>query len=309
MHISSQTKPSKRGFTLIELLIAMTVTIIIVGVLMGMTKIAVSGFNKAQARIQTSAAAKEVLDTISKDLEAMVIRNDGNNYEWLFIKKSDPSQLGPDTQKEIENPLETSFFSAVTDRYNGNIGGSEDKGGDISLIRYRLVYQNTISSTDKYRVFSLYRERIEPDVTFRDYLAKTKIDGIKPSHNILDRENFLAENIYDFTLIFNFQFTKPDGTIIHKRVPITANGDFKTISIKGNGIEVDSTDINSAPKLHIPADAGKARLVSIDVSLLVLSDAGMNGLKNAKITDKKDLAKYLKKYGKHFAKTVNIPTP
>lgn len=294
----------RKGFTLIELLISMTITLVIVGLLMGMTKMAVGAWQKTSSKARSSSLAQEVLASVGKDLEGMVIRS-GNDYEWLYIKESDnsPTENGPDSNKEISNPIEVSFFTAATDRYNGQINvPNVDKGGDISMVRYRLIHQDQIEANGTKPVFSLYRERIDPDVTFDNLLAQTAIDGLIPSSEIVNRQNYLAENIFDFTLSFNFEFTLNDSTKAYRRVVVQSNGVNKTLSITGNKVLVNNTE------LTVP-NASSARLAGADISILVLSDGGMNSLKTKPITSPEDLSKFLLENGQHYSKTVILPQP
>jgi prepilin-type N-terminal cleavage/methylation domain-containing protein len=342
----SVQKKAHRGFTLIELLISMTITLIIVGLLMGMTKMAVSAWQKTHAKTRSSRLAQEVFDSIGKDLEGMVIRS-GNNYEWLLIKDVDSmedDEMGPiggpgaDAEKQIVNPLEISFFSAVTDRYNGQINVSGvDMGGDISMVRYRLIHQDLIGGATPKPVFALYRERIDPDYTFHHALANKKTPITDPvvysidsddlrdtpwtnrdmterpirdytSAGIVEEQNYLAENIFDFTLSFNFEYTLVSGAKGYERVVIQANGDNESLSIKGNEILVNIQP-DGTGESPLPTGASSPRLAGVDVSILVLSDGGMNGLKNKNITDDADFAKFLNEFGHHYSKSVIIPRP
>jgi prepilin-type N-terminal cleavage/methylation domain-containing protein len=306
-------KKSHKGFTLIELLVSMSITLIIVGLLMGMTKMAVGAWQRTHAKTRSSRLAQEVFDYVGKDLEGMVIRT-GNSYEWLLIKGSGNTLVenGPQgrASSKMLNPLEFSFFSAVTDRYNGQINVSGvDMGGDISMVRYRLIHQDLIGAgagTEK-PVFALYRQRINPDDTFDDMLAQTSIDAVDrgyPSSQIVSEPNYLAENIFDFTLSFNFEYTL-SGAKGYKRVVVQNNGINKSLSIKGNEIIVNGVSLQT----QLPAGASSPRLAGADVSILVLSDSGMNGLKNKNITTDAQFSKYLKEKGHHYSKSVIIPRP
>jgi hypothetical protein len=150
-------------------------------------------------------------------------------------------------------------------------------------------------------VFALYRQRINPDVTFNEMLAKPSIS--RDSSQIVEEQNYLAENIFDFTLSFNFEYSLPGGAEGYKRVVIQTNGTNKSLSIKGNEILVNGST------LVLPADARSPRLAGADVSILVLSDGGMNGLKNKNITDEVAFAKFLNENGHHYSKSVIIPRP
>lgn len=307
-HIVS--KKESKGFTLIELLISMTITLVIVGLLMGMTKMAVGAWQTSSSKVRSSGIAQEVMSTVGKDLEGMVIRT-GNDYEWFRVKdittQMSGDELGQGTNKEMVNPLEITFFSAVTDRYFGQINETEDLGGDISTIRYRLIHQDQIEASGDRPVFILYRERIEPDETFDNMLAQEDLSGVSthPSSDIVDRNNFLAENVFDFTLSFNFEYTLTGGVKGYKRVTLQAGGSNNSLSIKGNEIMVGSSTLQSL----LPAGASSARLAGADVSILVLSDGGMNALKNKPISSPEELSAFLKKNGHHYSKSVILPQP
>ncbi len=308
---------SQKGFTLIELLISMTITLVIVGLLMGMTKMAVGAWQTTHAKSRSSRLAQEVFDTIGKDLEGIVIRT-GNKYEWLLIQESNNSGVDNGVaSKEMVNPLEISFFSAVTDRYNGQINHpTEDRGGDISMIRYRLIQKDLIGAAKEKPVFALYRQRIEPKEAFDDFLAKESIDEDSNEINgydtdqIVEDKNYLAENIYDFTLSFIFEYTL-NNKKGYKRVVVQTNGDVKGLRIKGNVIEIKDGASWKPLNEEIPTGASQARLSGADISILVLSDSAMNKLANDKTPSfsEDELAKFLLKNGHHYSKSVILPQP
>lgn len=306
---TKQRKSQKRikGFTLIELLVSMTITLVILGLLLGMTKLAVTAWQNSHSKTRASRLAQEVFDSIGKDLEGMVIRT-GNSYEWLLVRESDntATENGPAATKEMVNPLDISFFSAVTDRYNGQINvDGVDMGGDISMVRYRLIHQDLIGGSTPKPVFALYRQLIDPDDTFNEMLAKTSIDGIRDTSEIVAEENYLVENIFDFTLSFNFEYTTSAGAKGYRRIVVQSDGSNDPISIKGNEILVNGTSLQS----QLPTGASSPRLAGADVSILVLSDGGMNGLKNKNISTDEQLAAYLNENGYHYSKSVIVPRP
>ena len=300
-------KSEPKGFTLIELLISMTITLVIVGLLMGMTKMAVGAWQASSAKVRSSGVAQEVFGSVGKDLEGVVVRT-GNDYEWMLVKDSGITgdDLGQGANKEMVNSLEVSFFSAVTDRYNGQINTASDLGGDISMVRYSLIHQDVITGingADAKPVFALYRQRIDPDEVFNDLLAKTSLDGIKPSADIAMPENFLAENVFDFTLSFNFEFTRTaSGVKEYRRVVVQSNGTQNELSIKGDAVLVNGSVLTVS-------GASSPRLASAEVSILVLSDKGMRSLKNKPISSDADFAKFLKQNGIHYSKSVILPQP
>ncbi len=309
LNLNIKSTSNRKGFTLIELLVSMSVTMVIIGVLMAMTRVAVNGMVTSQNATRSSRISQDILATVSKDLEGLVIRS-GNDYEWLNVKKNGNSvdQLGPSVSKNMQNPIEMSFFSATTDRYNGDIGGTSDLGGDISYVRYKLVYKDIIPTAGgaDFRIFSLYRKRIEPNDTFDDYL--TLEEPNIPEFGDVGGDDFLAENIFDMTVTFNFESLVTDGSTSYysyKRVPIQVNGtEFRSLSITGN-----NAIVTGSGDLTPPINGGAYRLQSADISILVLTDAGMNGLRTANIRDDEELSDYLELNGKNFSKSVILPRP
>ena len=293
---------SLKGFTLIELLISMTITLVIVGLLLGMTKMAVTAWRSASAKTRSSNIAQEVFDTVGRDLEGLVIRS-GNDFEWFSIEEGE-GELGPSGKSaDIPNPLQITFFSAVTDRYNGQINTDDDEGGDVSTIRYRLVYQDQIEEGGDEKVYALYRERIDPDETFETYLAGDDIGAIGSFNDTIERANFLAENIVDFTLSFNFEYTKDDSSKGYLRQVISPGGVGNDLSIKGDSVLVGGNE------LDIPDGGSSPRLVGIDISALVISDGGMNALETTSIDSDTAFSEFLNEHGTHYSKSVIIPQP
>lgn len=300
-------RKKQKGFTLIELMISMLITVTILGVLIGVTRVAIDAWQVSQDRARTSRIAKEVIDSVGRDLEGMVLRT-GNTSEWLSIKKASTTgnKLGPDNGgiKSLRNALEFNFYSAVTDRYNGQINkDGVDLGGDVSLIRITVVHQDQVIDNGDFPVFAIYRERVDPKEAFQEHLGKADITGGKSSTEISKRENYLAENVYDFNITFTFEFTKDNGALEYKKVPISATGKNTTLSMTGNKVLVNGTELTSN------SGATNARLSSADITLLVLSDGGMESLKNLPISNDERLAKFLNEYGYTFSKSIVLPRP
>jgi len=86
----------KQQFTIIELLVSMTITLVIVGLLLGMTKIAVGAWQVTSKKTKSTRLASEVFEVVGRDLEGFVFRS-GNNFEWLNISQADleTGEIGP----------------------------------------------------------------------------------------------------------------------------------------------------------------------------------------------------------------------
>ena len=295
---------TRAGFTLIELLVAMAITVVLLGVLVYLTGVSMDTYRDSRNEVRASRQAKEALAAISKDLESMVSRRDGNTYEWFYAGKEPRGLEGPNG-KEITNASQLIFFTGATDRYNGEIGTGNDKGGDVSAVSYRLVYRDQISDTDndRFAVFSLYRHLVNPDEAF-DLLA---VDDLKAASTTLfsdsrdlTAENFLVENIYEFTLTLLVEYT-PSGSNISKieRVTLRQKGqsNYTEFRLKGNKIEATGGPQASAIE--------NGRIVGAEVSITVLSDRGLTLAKKSGLPREE----LVKKHGYHYTKTITTPRP
>ena len=203
-----------KGFTLIELMVAMAITTVIVTVLVSITGVALDTWQRGRAEIRASRQAKSMLDTMAKDFESLVSRR-GNNFEWLYSKVE--SDLPGPSANMSSNAAELIFFTAATDRYEGQIGTDEDLGGDVSCVSYQLQYQDPVKGTEeeKSSTFVLYRLLVNPDDTFKDLLGKDDLSSAfstKYKQQVKEVENFVCENIYQFTLTYQVEVTQTTGT-------------------------------------------------------------------------------------------------
>lgn len=296
-------KRLQSGFTLIELLVAMSITVILLGILVYMTGISMDTYKESRNEVRASRQAKEAIEAIAKDLESMVTRRDGNSYEWLYAGEETSALKGP-ANKEIVNTSHLIFFTGATDRYNGQIGDpAEDKGGDVSAVSYRLVYRDQIMDTDadEYAVFSLYRHLVNPDEAF-DLLAVDDLQAkYSTSHKNSDLEssNFLVENIYEFTVTFLVEYTEagdPSSKIERVSLRQSGSGNYTELRVKGN--EIEATGPNASNILN-------GQIVGAEVSITVLTDQGVTLAKKSGMPRDQ----LIKKHAYHYTKTINTPRP
>lgn len=302
----------RKGFTLIELLVAMAITIVLLGVLVYLTGISMDTYRDSRNEVRASRQAKEALETIAKDLESMVMRRDSSSHEWLFAGAETSTLKGPGAGKEIANTCRVIFFTGATDRYEGQIGTTDDKGGDVSAVSYRLVYKDQISggpptSEGDYPVFSLYRHLVNPDEAF-DILAleslETGTGSVFSDAKDLVAENFLVENIYEFTLTFLIEVKK--GNVTHIVRASMKPGGCTEFSIKGNKLEYDGTIDFPATSSLAKADVENGRVVGAEVSISVISDRGLTLIQKLPAA-RWDEVKSQHMY--HYTKTVTTPRP
>jgi prepilin-type N-terminal cleavage/methylation domain-containing protein len=302
-----------RGFTLIELMVAMAITTIIVTVLVSITGVALDTWQRGRAEIRASRQAKAMLDTMAKDFESLVSRR-GNGFEWLY-SKVDTDLPGPSANLST-NAAELIFFTAATDRYLGQIGTADDKGGDVSCVGYQLQYQDPVKGTEEESssTFVLYRLLVDPDATFKDLLGKDDLKGAFSSYStkVKEVENFVCENVYQFTLTYQVEVSQVSGsgataktTTVPVRVTLGETGAGKELRLQGDGIVTDASTGSLKPT--VTADELKAgRLTAVEIGITVLSDSASIRLATTGLSDKVR-EKILAQESFQYSRVVELP--
>ena len=308
---------------MLELMVAMSITVILLGMVMYMTSMSMTTYQESRGQVRSTRLAKEALDAIAKDFEGMVARSDGSSTMWLYAEvepeltgdiATDESLVGP-ANKKITNASRLIFFTGAADRYDGDIGGTGDNGGDVSAVGYRLVYRDQISgaasdAVGDFPTFTLYRHIVDPDVTFINVLGQDDLTNPQsppaPAPAVVNQftdaldfvaENVLVENIYELTVTFLVQYTTAGGATMIERVTIgqTAGDQYATFAIKGNGI-VATGGSNAA----LITDG---QLVGVEISITVLSDKGLV------MTQKGGMSRgeIIEEHAYRYSKTISVP--
>ncbi len=303
---------SKHGFTLLELMVAMAITSIIVTVLVSITSIALDTWNRSRAELRASRQGKMMVDFMARDFEGLVTRR-GNNSEWLSAISPTPL---PGNKLLSTNASRLVFFSSATDRYDGQIGvDGKDLGGDVSCVAYQLDYKDPISTG--YETFVLSRLLVNPNDAFTKLLGQTDttvaaktLDKVfttaYPTATVSDPTNFVCENIYQFSLTFNVQYTATGATTV-TNLPITigqtnAAQTTNSLKITGAGVVAGITGVTAA-------ELATGRITTVQISVTVLSDFGIDQMRSRFKTTptSTDLAKFLAKNSFQYSKLVQLP--
>jgi prepilin-type N-terminal cleavage/methylation domain-containing protein len=308
---------SKRGFTLMELLVAMAITTIIVTVLISVTSIALDTWNRSRSELRASRQAKQMIDTMARDFEGLVIRR-STPHEWLTANHGWHKENEPFGTTPIGDPLPSTnaskliFFTTATDRYNGEIGTTNDIGGEVSCVAYKLDYKDPISPTGStFKTFVLNRLLVNPDDTLNDLLGKANLETAFATHDskLSNQENFLCENVFQFSVTFHVQITRANGTSV--TVPIalgSASGARTTQSFKVKGTEIvcDATAGTSGGTTVTDAEIKAGRVTAVELSLTILTDFAIDQLKSRSFNDTQK-ADFLAKHSYQYIKLVQVP--
>jgi prepilin-type N-terminal cleavage/methylation domain-containing protein len=310
MKIPFSPKRSK-GFTLIELMVAMAITTVIVTVLVSITGVALDTWQRGRAEIRASRQAKSMLDTMAKDFESLVSRR-GNNFEWLYSKVE--TDLPGPSENMSSNAAELIFMTAATDRYQGQIGTADDLGGDVSCVSYQLQYQDPVKGTEEENssTFVLYRLLVNPDETFKDLLGKDDLStafSTKYKGKVKEVENFVCENIYQFTLTYQVEVTQIAGTTtttVPVRVTLGETGAGKELTLRGNGLEMPDVSVGKIKPAVKSEELLAGRLTGVEIGITVLSDAAVIRLAQEGLSDKVR-EKILAQESFQYSRTVELP--
>ena len=295
------TSTAKRGFTLVELIVAMAITIIIVGVLVSVTSIATDTWNRSRSELRASRQAKSMVDAMVRDFEALVIRS-GNANEWLSaITEADlPGSAGMSSA----NASKLIFFTSATDRYNGQIGTTDDLGGDVSCVAYELDYKDPLVVDGKdFETFVLNRLLVDPKETFEKLLGEEDLTTALDSSTVKIENpvNFVCENIYQFTVTFHVEVTDTTKTpAVASIVPVTLGKDTKEFRIFGNKIDTDYAGTSAS---LVPS----GRVKAVDFSITVLSDMGIDQLRRRTFSGTQQ-TEFLAKHSYQYSKLVQLPS-
>jgi hypothetical protein len=283
-----------------ELMVAMAITTIIVTVLVSITSIALDTWNRSRSELRASRQAKIMIDVMARDFEALVTRR-GNPNEWLSAKTSDP--VGSDLQST--NASKLIFFTAATDRYDGNIGvANKDLGGDVSCVAYELDYRDPVGSPgSKFETFVLSRVLKNPDVTFQKLLGKTDLATAfrEFDSDLTDPDFFVCENIFQFTITFHVQVTDPTLAVPLVNVPVTMGQKTQSFRVLGTGIVSDYQGPSAA---LLPT----GKLTALEISATVVSDFGVDQLRKRKFNNPAERAEFLAKNSYQYTKLVQLPS-
>ena len=302
------------GFTLIELMVAMVITAMIVGILISITSLAMDAWQRSRSEVRAARQAKSMLDAMAKDMESFVSRQ-GNTFEWLYAKTvtTMPGPVGG-MGSASASASDVIFCTAATDRYNGQIGSASDKGGDISCVAYKLVYQDpmkdptkgaTNSTSADFSTFAFYRKLVDPDKTFKDLLGQTDLNSAFSSYQstIVAPDNFVCENIFQFDITFHVNVTNTSSGKVESKT-VTLGQSNPELHIRGNAVTSSSSSSSTAMTVGGSPVTG---VTAISISTTVLSDFAIDQMRKRRFSTADDKAKFIAKNGFHYVKDVTLP--
>jgi len=186
-----RSRSSIRGFTLLELLVAVTITLVIAGLMLAVTTNVLDLWRRSQASHAQATAARQVFDLLEQDLQSAVRRRDANRWLAADILDSPGSLsnhgwlLGPGVMKPANGgslfPLPapgTSGERLLQDARFGLSGSwlrfvttNVESGGSLpTVVAYQVtrrpVTGDPLATNPAAVRYSLYRSAISSHDTF-----------------------------------------------------------------------------------------------------------------------------------------------
>lgn len=285
--LNSKSRQRCKAFTLIEIMVATVIMVILVGLVIQITSEVLKVWNRSSGKLAANAEARIAMDLITQDLETARFLDNGQ--QWLRVE----SPLDP-RGEYTDQTVALKLFSPALDR-------DQSVAGDVCAIAYRLMYKESYDGASE-EVYGLYRQVIEPDVTFKTLIGspndpsspQRSLDGGLWSENsITDEENYLAGNIVEFKVVLY----EDDGTGTANPV----NWNESSYKISGNHAYGGS----GATLLTNP-------LLYADVMLTVVSDQGLDILRSLDEgrtgTGYNNGGEVVREHGEVFSRRVNFIT-
>lgn len=232
-------RSGQRGFTLTELLVAISITIVMVGLMLTVVTNTLNVWNRTTGDLSAENQARQIMELVAQDLQAAVLRADNN--VWIAATVQVAGINGNATNESwtigAPKPADTSLDLApalgeVDDRFEdtrfGQAGiwlrlftNSRETGATTEIngpraVSYQIARRRPSADTANPFVYQLFRSRVSHQATF-----DTGYDLFDPVYNETSANSatapaairkpnanyLLANNVIDFGV----RFLRPDS--------------------------------------------------------------------------------------------------
>lgn len=277
-------EPKNAGFTVIELLVAITITVVLAGLLISVTSGALDVWQRTQSRLTMNAQVKVAMDLLARDLQA-VVRPATSDIAFA-VDVVPTAELGAHNWR-LGDPLIKPDDTLSLQALAGTTIKTEQRITDARFGRsgvwLRMIATAERTSTEDYRLpraisyqinrreisssgagaelapirYTLYRTRLKPDDTFAaGYDVTNRVELVTSDPN-----DALCDNVVDFGVWCYVR--QPDGSLGD---PVYPAG-------------------NKAVRYHASGAPGAVSPIPdvVDVMLRVLTDRGAERLEQMEL--------------------------
>jgi prepilin-type N-terminal cleavage/methylation domain-containing protein len=291
--IAALRMTQRRGFTLLELLVAVSITVLLVGLILAVTTGVLNLWRRTQGGFGAGAEAKLALDLLERDLQAALYRADGGNWlavdvansasalanrGWLASGTTKPAtedslRLLPDADASGVRHIEEARFglSGAWLRFFASTAESSSEPGLPRALAYQIcrrpVTGAIVPANSAAVRYTLFRSAVAADNTFAagynllagNYAststtpAATRNTATLMNPNIADA---LASNVIDFGVWLHVR--QADGGL--RRVFPATGADLSHVAAAGGGEMPQVADV----MLRILSEEGATTIENIE---------------------------------------------
>lgn len=287
-----------RGFTLLELLVAVTITLLLAGLILSVTASVLNLWRRTQGGFSAATEAKLAMDLLERDLGSAVCRRDnGNwlaatvaadvngvtNHGWittgsLVLKPgtADSLRLLPDPDARGERRIADARFG-LSGTWLRFIGVNADAGGSVPVaiayqIARRPVTGSVTTTNPAPRRYTLYRSIVATATTFAAgnnitaaaYGSSSSTPGSQRAASTITNPvtlDALAANVVDFGV---WLYVRNSDGSLRRIFPLT-NADLAHVAV-GSASPADDSRMPEAADvmLRILSEEGATRIENIE---------------------------------------------
>ena len=303
-----------RAFTLVEILTATAIMIVIILVMLVISTETITAYDGAIANLETTSQARSVQDALQKDLEAAILRDDGNT--WIQVEHL--IEVGNLSRGSSPHLM---LFSPAPDRTKREGSRTDRIPGATCAINYQIAQRSPFNNPGEniQQIYGFYRAiadaratfttalpiilgdaksgtQGQPPLTFWQSTAEVMdINGNRTSQNLSEwttsAQNFQTTNVVSLTLVFWYYDpdTRQMSAITHEenangvRDACTKAGITTRITPYTSDLKINATQFIIDNNSSSPV---KGQLKRIDYATTILSPDGARQLRGLQHTGK-----------------------
>ena len=281
LRVNAPPRPGirQRGFTMVELLVALAITLLIAGLILGLTANSLGSWGRSQGMLTAESEAHGVLDRLAQDLQGALYRDDGGVWfavtvqadagasgAWVAAAKPPASSLDPAAAVFGEARF---GVAGVWLRFFTTAQGADFRTGDPAApvaVSYQIIRRSPTPSGDAFH-YLLYRSVVAPSATFAagydlsapDYSTAPSTDVAAGCVQHPGGLQVIADNVIDF------------GVRLYGPGPRSASGGPQLMPI----FPVDAANLDYQARLPSAAGGLRGRFpLVVDLMLRVLTPEG-----------------------------------
>jgi len=267
------------GFTLIELLVAVSISVLLAGLLVVVTRDTLDLWRKAQDRSAANVQASVALTLLSRDLQSTFYRTDAPTFALHILSASELSAHNWRTNDPVLKPDVVHLLTSGSDQlrrrhieysrfgrggvwlrfigFNLNPDGSLPQAISYQVVRRPVSGSINVTNPPSIR-YILFRHSTTPDETFSTGYAITDYDT-RLARSALDQA--LCDNVVDFGVWCYRRESDGSLTVLYPQSPDDRDFLAQPSGGSGGGTFPDVVEV----VLRVVSESGAAQLEQMEL--------------------------------------------